>query len=560
MIPVAASPFPDLNVIAARAAADFFVFAVNIAPKERLELKIRKDRSKTMHVLFCLTCPFLFNALLWAMCMSFIVGDVDYFKRITHTHGKNGNRSLTNPALIAGISRLRKEGNLRLRAVTYPSQATSELCRTIMSSDKTRALGPIHNADASRFSLLSSINQGAPGVGHKLGSLCMVRQIGSGGMGIVFQARHEILQRFFAVKFLDASLVNDSELRNRFHQETLALGKLEHPNIVQPIDAGEYNGRPYLVTELLRGRDLNSIVAAEGPMAFEDTCVFVAQAAKGLQFAHQRGFVHRDIKPSNLFLCEDSSLKLIDFGLVRCSSNESELTQAGQFLGSVDFLSPEQASDPRNTDYRSDIYSLGCTWIYLLSGSTPFPDSHYPSVVAKLKGHMMDVPSWLQSSHPQIPSELLDTLRCMVAKQPTERPDSLEAILEVIQSCNSQEKSHVASPSYTSPYAAITTKSTRKPSRAVMSWLVVAAILLFVCSIGWAINRRKENMKSDFARDVAPTRSSSPSSSPSTNVGKRQESLHAGRVRNARGATLPVSKSAMDATITNTSINTSDTE
>ena len=177
-----------------------------------------------------------------------------------------------------------------------------------MPSDKTRTLGPIHNADASRFLLLSSITQGALGVGHKLGSLSLVRQIGSGGMGIVFEAKHEILQRSFAVKFLDASLVNDSELRNRFRQETLALGKLEHPNIVQPIDAGEYNGRPYLVTELLRGRDLNSIVTTEGPMAFEDTCVFVAQAARGLQFAHQRGFVHRDIKPSNLFLCEDGSL------------------------------------------------------------------------------------------------------------------------------------------------------------------------------------------------------------------------------------------------------------
>ena len=429
-----------------------------------------------------------------------------------------------------------------------------------MPSDKTRTLGPIHNADSSRSSFPSSINQGPPGVGHKLGSLRLVRQIGSGGMGTVFEAQHEILQRSFAVKFLDASLVNNTELRNRFQQETLALGKLEHPNIVQPIDAGDYNGRPYLVTELLRGRDLSSIVTTEGPMAFEDTCLFIAQAAKGLQFAHQRGFVHRDIKPSNLFLCDDGSLKLIDFGLVRCCSNESEITQAGQFLGSVDFLSPEQASDPRKTDYRSDIYSLGCTWIYLLSGSAPFPDSHYPSVVAKLKGHMMDVPSWLQSSHPQVPSELIDFLRCMVAKQPADRPDSLDAILAVIQSHDSPEKSQVASSSYTSPYAAITTSPIRKPSRAFVSWLVGTAILLFVCCLGWAVNRRKENMKSDFVREVPLTRYSSPSSSPSTSIEKRQESLHAGRVRNARGITLPVSKSAMDATITNTSINTSDTE
>lgn len=429
-----------------------------------------------------------------------------------------------------------------------------------MPSDKTRTLGPIHKAVASRSSFPSLHLQGAPDVGHKLGSLRLVRKIGSGGMGTVFEAQHEVLQRSFAVKFLDASLVDHMEHRNRFHQETLALGKLEHPNIVQPIDAGEYNGRPYLVTELLRGRDLNSIVAAEGPMALADTCAFIVQAASGLQFAHQSGFVHRDIKPSNLFLCDDGSLKLIDFGLVRSRSNESEITQAGQFLGSVDFLSPEQASDPRNTDYRSDIYSLGCTWIYLLSGFAPFPDSHYPSVVAKLKGHMMDVPSWLLASHPQVPSELLDTLRRMVAKQPTDRPDSIEAILEVIRSFDNQEKFHLESSSHKLPCAVITTKPTRKPSRPSLFWLVATPILLFVCSLGWAVNRHAENMKSDFARDVPPTQRSTPSSSRSPTLERRQESLHAGRVRNARSNTLPVSKSVMDTTITNTSINTSNME
>jgi serine/threonine protein kinase len=422
-----------------------------------------------------------------------------------------------------------------------------------MPSDKTRTLGPIHNADLSRPSFSSSLNQGTPSIGLKLGSLSLVRQIGSGGMGVVFEAQHEILQRSFAVKFLDASLVNNAELRNRFHQETLALGKLEHPNIVQPIDAGECNGRPYLVTELLRGRDLCSIVNSQGPMAFEDTCTFVAQAAKGLQFAHQSGFVHRDIKPSNIFLCDDGSLKLIDFGLVRSCSNESGLTRVGHFLGSVDFLSPEQAIDPSNTDYCSDIYSLGCTWIYLLSGAVPFPDSHYPSVVAKLKGHMMDLPPWLQLPHPQVPAELLNILRGMVAKHPTDRPRSLEAILAIIQSYQNLEKSTVASSLSSSPCAASTTNLARKPFRVVVSLLVTIAVLVVVCSLGWAANRRKENLKLDSVRNVFPTRNSEPSMKPSSPSEKRQESLHAGRVRNARGVTLPISKSAMDATITKTS-------
>lgn len=425
-----------------------------------------------------------------------------------------------------------------------------------MPSDKTRILGPAENADLSRLINPSSFHQGLPEIGLKLGSLCLVRKIGSGGMGAVFEAKHEILQRSFAVKFLGTSLSNNSELRERFQQETLALGKLDHPNIVQPIDAGEWNGRPYLVTELLRGQDLTSHVNTQGPMTIEASVAFVAQAAKGLHFAHQSGFVHRDIKPSNLFLCDDGSLKLIDFGLVRCCDNDSELTRVGQFLGSVDFLSPEQASDPHNTDFRSDIYSLGCTWIYLLSGMVPFPDTHYPSVVAKLKGHMMDCPPWLRQSHPHIHPELLNTLRCMVAKQPADRQTSLDAIFEQLPSAHGQEKLSVAVHSIKSPSVDSTTTSTLRPRRTIVPVWIAASIIAVLCGLGWAANRRKENLKSDSTRVVFPSSDrAKTTTSTSENEKKRRESLHAGNVRNARGLTVPISKSLIDASITNTSTN-----
>ena len=424
-----------------------------------------------------------------------------------------------------------------------------------MPSDKTRILGPAENADPSRLLYSSSLHQGLPEVGLKLGSLCLVRKIGSGGMGAVYEAKHEILQRSFAVKFLESSLANNTELRERFQQETVALGKLDHPNIVQPIDAGEWNGRPYLVTELLRGHDLTSLVNTHGPMSIEDSVAFVAQAAKGLHFAHQNGFVHRDIKPSNLFLCDDGSLKLIDFGLVRCCDNDSELTRVGQFLGSVDFLSPEQASDPHNTDFRSDIYSLGCTWIYLLSGMVPFPDTHYPSVVAKLKGHMMDCPPWLQQAHPDVQPELLNTLRYMVAKQPADRQISLNAIFEKMPSAHGQEKLSVAVHSIDSPSIASTTSSPLRQRRTIVPIRIAATVIVMLCCLGWAVNRRKENLKLDSTRVVSPSSDRAKTTTSTGENEKKRESLHAGRVRNALGGTVPISKSTIDATIIKTSTN-----
>ena len=333
------------------------------------------------------------------------------------------------------------------------------------------------------------------------------------------------------------------------------MKRLDHPNIVQPIDAGEWNGRPYLVTELLRGHDLTSLVNTHGPMSIEDSVAFVAQAAKGLHFAHQNGFVHRDIKPSNLFLCDDGSLKLIDFGLVRCCDNDSELTRVGQFLGSVDFLSPEQASDPHNTDFRSDIYSLGCTWIYLLSGMVPFPDTHYPSVVAKLKGHMMDCPPWLQQAHPDVQPELLNTLRYMVAKQPADRQISLNAIFEKMPSAHGQEKLSVAVHSIDSPSIASTTSSPLRQRRTIVPIRIAAAVIVMLCCLGWAVNRRKENLKLDSTRVVSPSSDRAKTTTSTGENEKKRESLHAGRVRNALGGTVPISKSTIDATIIKTSTN-----
>ncbi len=268
----------------------------------------------------------------------------------------------------------------------------------------------------------------------QIGQYSVNQPLGQGGMGYVFQARHLILDKQVAIKFLREELTGDMAAATRFQQEVKALGALNTPHIVQAIDAGQWNNIPYLVTELLEGQDLWTRVQQRGCIDVETSSEYIRQALLGLENAHQHGFIHRDIKPSNLFIQNSGTLKLIDFGIALASKQSDRATQAGQFMGSVDYLSPEQASDPRFADARSDIYSLGCTWIYLLSGAPPFSDGEYPSTVAKLKGHMMDQPKYLRDPAHKLPQAVHDLLLRMTAKRPEDRPTSCQAILDELAS------------------------------------------------------------------------------------------------------------------------------
>jgi serine/threonine protein kinase len=268
-------------------------------------------------------------------------------------------------------------------------------------------------------------------VGTTIDSYEIVRLIGEGGMGRVFEVRHHTLGKSFALKLMSETLEQDADAIDRFRMETLALGKLDHGNILQAVDAGNWNGRPYLVTQFLSGTDLGSHVAARGGLSLEQVRQIAVQIAQGLQAAHAVGLFHRDIKPSNLFLDNSGTVKLLDFGLVRSTSSES-CTRTGCLMGSVDYLSPEQAADPRKADARSDIYSFGCTLIYLLSGRHPFPDEDHPGLSAKLIAHQTRQPDWLElhraKTHP-----LLSLIDQMIAKDPERRPQSVEQVLASLQ-------------------------------------------------------------------------------------------------------------------------------
>lgn len=263
----------------------------------------------------------------------------------------------------------------------------------------------------------------------------VVRAIGHGGMGSVFEVCHKTLGRRFALKVLSESLCDNQEAVERFRSETLALGKLEHPNIVFAIDAGLWEGLPFLVTELLKGNDLEYMVVEHGVLDVETVISVASQLANALDYAHERGFFHRDIKPSNVFYQPDGKAILLDFGLVRSQSSHS-LTQAGCFMGTVDFVAPEQARNAALANAASDIYSLGCTLIFMLSGDVPFPDSRFPSVTAKLHAHLQDTPEWLNQTTNEIPGWLLSLIRSMVAKRPGDRPASCAAIHDSLQNRN----------------------------------------------------------------------------------------------------------------------------
>lgn len=303
-----------------------------------------------------------------------------------------------------------------------------------MSSCPTRLLGiaqpssgiETSNIRRSHMSDEASVGLGQPGT--TIANYEVINQIGEGGMGRVFEVWHPQLRKSFALKLLVEQLEHDATAIDRFQSETLALGQLDHVNIVSAIDAGTWQGRPFLVTQFLQGTDLATHVAHHGPLDLEQLSGFALQILRGMQAAHAVGLYHRDIKPSNLFLETSGTIKLLDFGLVRSNTCESS-TKTGCLMGSVDFLSPEQAQDPRSADARSDIYSLGCTFIFLLSGSAPFPDESYPSLPGKLLAHSHQSPPWLERALACDPHPLLRLIQRMVAKQPNVRPQSAQEII-----------------------------------------------------------------------------------------------------------------------------------
>jgi serine/threonine protein kinase len=282
--------------------------------------------------------------------------------------------------------------------------------------------------------------------GFNLGPYVVLDQLGAGGMGRVFKARHRHMGRVVALKVLSSKLVKTDRAQELFQREARAAARLLHPNIVAAYDFNHVGSRYFLVMEYVNGPNLEQLVRKEGPLAIGRACDYIRQAANGLQCAFSMGMVHRDIKPANLLLHRPSGegqptqgvIKLTDFGLARLSETGSTagadgagtlLIRENSVMGTPDYLSPEQARDLHNTDIRSDLYSLGCTFYFLLTGSVPFPGG---STMEKLVRHGVQEPTPVEHLRLDVPQEIAAVVQRLMAKDPADRfqtPAELAAVL-----------------------------------------------------------------------------------------------------------------------------------
>jgi CheY-like chemotaxis protein/tRNA A-37 threonylcarbamoyl transferase component Bud32 len=274
----------------------------------------------------------------------------------------------------------------------------------------------------------------------RLGNYDVLERLGAGGMGTVFKARHRRMKRVVALKLLGKEVASAPTFVARFQREVETIAQLSHPNIVMAFDADEAEAGPFLVMEFVDGRDLASEVQTSGPLSAHDAVDAVLQAARGLQYAHERGLVHRDIKPANLLRDRSGTVKVADLGLARFSSGlgkevNSSLTQAGSIVGTLDYMSPEQAVNSGGIDHRADIYSLGCTLYYLLAGQPPYTG---PTLMALLMKHSAAAIPSLRTARPDIPAELDAIFQKMVAKQPAERHASMAEVVATLESVKGQ--------------------------------------------------------------------------------------------------------------------------
>ena len=265
-----------------------------------------------------------------------------------------------------------------------------------------------------------------------IGPYKIVREIGRGMMGAVYQAEHENLQRKVAVKVLPANLAFVAGRLDRFRREMQAIGRLDHPNIVRATDAGESDGVFFLAMELVDGPDVARVLARNGRLDSHTACEIARQAALGLQHIHENELVHRDLKPSNLVLSSEGTVKILDLGIamLRQSDRDSTLTAADTLMGTPDFMAPEQIDECRNVDIRADIYSLGCTLYMLLSGQVPFPDAE--NHVAKFMAHSQQQPTPIETLVPSVPKPLANIVRKMMAKSPQDRYQQPQEVAEAL--------------------------------------------------------------------------------------------------------------------------------
>jgi serine/threonine protein kinase len=258
-----------------------------------------------------------------------------------------------------------------------------------------------------------------------IGKYKVLERLGAGGMGSVYLCEHKLMRRRVAVKVLPTAKADDPSSLERFQREARAVAALDHPNIVRAYDIDQDDKLHFLVMEYVDGSSLQEIIKKVGPMSVERAAHYMRQSALGLQHAHESaGLVHRDIKPGNILVNRSGTVKILDMGLARFFHDEEDILTKKydeNVLGTADYLAPEQALDSHAVDIRADIYSLGATFYFCLTGRTPFTEG---TVAQKLIWHQTRQPKPIRQLRAEVPEELAALIERMMAKDPAQRPQT----------------------------------------------------------------------------------------------------------------------------------------
>lgn len=360
-------------------------------------------------------------------------------------------------ALEQAFARAAAEFEARLRAGERPriedwfdrvptncqEALAEELLKVEIEFDRAHHREPVPDQLRSRFPVLADrilnwIAESAQPTPERsepkqFGPYLIQGRLGEGGQAIVLQGRHEVLGSLAAIKVLLPDRVNPRTCA-RFLAEARLLASTSHPNLVRALHAGEQDGSPFLAMEFLQGETVRDLLKREGRLSLSEGISIARQTALALDHLAGIGIVHRDVKPANLMRMPDGGVKLLDLGLarrveMRGQDPELELTQAGEFLGTFLYASPEQFNAAGEVDHRADLYALGCTLMHVLSGSPPFRTSTASELA---EAHLSQPPPWLRDRLPGIPAELDDLVHRLLAKKPDDRPSSAHEVIDTL--------------------------------------------------------------------------------------------------------------------------------
>jgi serine/threonine protein kinase len=324
--------------------------------------------------------------------------------------------------------------------------------------------------------------------GTMLGPYRLDAFVGGGGMGAVFRALDTTLDRTVAVKVLARSQSDDEETLRRFRNEAQSAARLDHENIGRVHAVGSDGEWHYIVFEYIEGTNIRDLVREQGPFDPAQTIDIAIQVAGALEHASRREVVHRDIKPSNIVITPAGRPRIVDMGLARLHqvAGDDDLTMSGMTLGTFDYISPEQARDPRAADVRSDLYSLGCTMFFMLVGRAPFAEG---TMVQKLLQHQQAAPPAIDDLRPDVPRRLAAIIERLMAKDPLERYQRPAVLVADLMACAEAEGYSVnVGRSMAAP------DLPRRPAAAWAVWgLPLLLLVTLVAGLWWrsAVSRRE---------------------------------------------------------------------